>query len=261
MIIGLLSILAVLFAIPAPLVGAEQVWDSDLKRYLTDQEMNMATVYLQEEEGIKVEAIAEGSELEFKEKKHWYGVSAMRNVGYGYWQRQYAGRRDVIGQTIDVGVSRYTIVGVAPARFTGTELRDVEVWLPITAADGLRFAKGSDWTSSANSQWLLILARLKPGVLVQHAEAQASTAYRNWEIERLSKFSPKAPAYVDSETVMLGSLRARCVSCKQLGIARVRRARFARIEQGSRQCRLMKGPGNPNHRILHASALSADRWR
>lgn len=41
----------------------------------------------QEEEGIKVEAIAEGSELEFKEKKHWYGVSAMRNVGYGYWQR------------------------------------------------------------------------------------------------------------------------------------------------------------------------------
>ena len=41
----------------------------------------------QEEEGIKVEAIAEGSEIEFKEKKHWYGVSAMRNVGYGYWQR------------------------------------------------------------------------------------------------------------------------------------------------------------------------------
>ena len=127
-------------------------------------------------------------------------------LGYGYWQRQYAGRRDVIGQTIDVGVSRYTIVGVAPAGFTGTELRDVEVWLPITAADGLRFAKGSDWTTSANSQWLLILARLKPGVLVQHAEAQASAAYRNWEIERLSKFSPKAPAYVDSETVMLGSL-------------------------------------------------------
>ena len=54
MIIGLLSILAVLFAIPAPPVGAERVWDGDLKRYLTDQEMNMATVYLQEEEGIKI---------------------------------------------------------------------------------------------------------------------------------------------------------------------------------------------------------------
>jgi len=40
----------------------------------------------QEEEGVKMEAIAEGSELEFKEKKHQYGVSAIRNVGYGYWQ-------------------------------------------------------------------------------------------------------------------------------------------------------------------------------
>ena len=34
-----------------------------------------------------MDAIAEGSELEFREKKHQYGVKAMRNVGYGYWQR------------------------------------------------------------------------------------------------------------------------------------------------------------------------------
>ena len=41
----------------------------------------------QEEEGVTVSAIAEGSELEFKERKHLYGVKAIRNVGYGYWQR------------------------------------------------------------------------------------------------------------------------------------------------------------------------------
>jgi len=40
----------------------------------------------QEEEGITVAAIAEGSELEFKEDKHQYGIKALRNVGYGYWQ-------------------------------------------------------------------------------------------------------------------------------------------------------------------------------
>lgn len=40
----------------------------------------------QEEEGVTVAAIAEGSELEFKENKHQYGVKAIRNVGYGYWQ-------------------------------------------------------------------------------------------------------------------------------------------------------------------------------
>lgn len=40
----------------------------------------------QEEEGVTVSAIAEGSELEFNENKHRYGVKAIRNVGYGYWQ-------------------------------------------------------------------------------------------------------------------------------------------------------------------------------
>jgi phage major head subunit gpT-like protein len=40
----------------------------------------------QEEEAITVSAIAEGSELEFRENKHQYGVKAIRNVGYGYWQ-------------------------------------------------------------------------------------------------------------------------------------------------------------------------------
>ena len=31
-------------------------------------------------------AVAEGSELEFTDNKHHYGVKAIRNVGYGYWQ-------------------------------------------------------------------------------------------------------------------------------------------------------------------------------
>lgn len=41
----------------------------------------------QEEEGVSIDAIAEGSELEFTHKKHHYGVKASRNVGYGYWQQ------------------------------------------------------------------------------------------------------------------------------------------------------------------------------
>lgn len=41
---------------------------------------------LQEEEGVKVSAIAEGSEEEFMNRRHLYGVSAIRNAGYGMWQ-------------------------------------------------------------------------------------------------------------------------------------------------------------------------------
>lgn len=40
----------------------------------------------QSELGVEVDAIAEGSELEFEHRMHHYGISASRNVGYGYWQ-------------------------------------------------------------------------------------------------------------------------------------------------------------------------------
>jgi len=41
----------------------------------------------QEEEGIKMSALAEGSDHEFKEDEHLFGVKTLRNVGYGYWQQ------------------------------------------------------------------------------------------------------------------------------------------------------------------------------
>lgn len=41
----------------------------------------------QSEEGLTIDALAEGSEEEFKNDRHLYGVKARRNVGYGYWQR------------------------------------------------------------------------------------------------------------------------------------------------------------------------------
>ncbi len=46
--------LALSFVISPTMVWAERVWDSDLKRYLTEQEMSMAEVYLTEEEAIKL---------------------------------------------------------------------------------------------------------------------------------------------------------------------------------------------------------------
>lgn len=40
----------------------------------------------QEETPVKIEAVAEGSEEEFMNRRHLYGVSAQRNVGFGLWQ-------------------------------------------------------------------------------------------------------------------------------------------------------------------------------
>lgn len=46
--------LALLFPLSPSSVWAERVWDAELKRYLTEQEMTMAEVYLTEEDAVKL---------------------------------------------------------------------------------------------------------------------------------------------------------------------------------------------------------------
>ena len=46
---------ALCFILLAPLAAnAERVWDSELKRFLTEQEMSMAEIFMTEDEGVKV---------------------------------------------------------------------------------------------------------------------------------------------------------------------------------------------------------------
>lgn len=66
-------------------VNPRLTWTTKLAVFRNDGDVS--AFIRQEEEGITMAAIAEGSELEFEEDVHHYGVKAMRNVGYGYWQK------------------------------------------------------------------------------------------------------------------------------------------------------------------------------
>ena len=67
-----------------PVPNTRLPWTDSLSVFRTDG--TVKPFIRQEEVPVQVSAIAEGSELEFKERKHQYGVYASRNVGYGYWQ-------------------------------------------------------------------------------------------------------------------------------------------------------------------------------
>jgi predicted permease len=126
-------------------------------------------------------------------------------LGYGFWQRHFGGVDAAIGQTLDLGADRYTIVGVAPKGFTGVDLTEIDVWIPIAAADGLRFIKTPEWKTTRSSQWMLVLARLAPGVGPEEAEAQATASFRAAEA-----LVPPTPGRYrtppDSFVVKLGSI-------------------------------------------------------
>lgn len=66
-------------------VNPRLTWSDKFAIFRTDG--SVAPFIRQEETPVALNAIAEGSEEEFKNQRHLYGVDAWRNVGYGYWQK------------------------------------------------------------------------------------------------------------------------------------------------------------------------------
>lgn len=67
-----------------PYVNPRLTWTTKLAVFRTDGRVK--PFIFQEEEGVSVQAIAEGSELEFAHREHHYGVTRICNAAYGYWQ-------------------------------------------------------------------------------------------------------------------------------------------------------------------------------
>lgn len=91
-------------------------------------------------------------------------------LGYKFWQRHYNGDPDIVGKTIQLTHKSYTVVGVAPPRFTWG---DGDVYLP--------------WKFSNDpARRVMPMIRLKPGV--SHASADAEFQAL---LEQFAKENPK----------------------------------------------------------------------
>lgn len=60
-------------------------WDDKFTLIRTDADTK--PFIMQEEEGVTSKVLGEGSDEEFHNDRHLFGLKALRNVGYGYWQQ------------------------------------------------------------------------------------------------------------------------------------------------------------------------------
>src|SRR6202790_5515919 len=91
------------------------------------------------------------------------GDAPVAVISYRLWQTHFGGSPDVVGQTLEINQHPYTIVGVAPAVFQGSQtgLR-LEIWIPIMMETQL--VPQGDLLHDHHYFWLAMLGRLKPGV-------------------------------------------------------------------------------------------------
>jgi predicted permease len=97
-------------------------------------------------------------------------------LSYAYWQSHLGGSASVIGDQIIVNGQTMTIVGVAPAEFTGTTLGSLPmVFVPVS----MRGLVVPGWKGFENrrSYWLYLFGRLKPGVTIDQASRGLNALY------------------------------------------------------------------------------------
>ena len=84
----------------------------------------------------------------------------------GFWKSHLGAARDVIGRTISLDGSAYTVVGVMPARFSlaSWAVTAQKLWVPLAHTDAQRAIRDNHNES--------VIARLKPGLDVARAKAE-----------------------------------------------------------------------------------------
>jgi len=88
---------------------------------------------------------------------------AVAVISYRYWQQRFGGDRSVLGRQLMIQDRSFTIVGVTPREFFGTQPgRYVDVTVPLAT-----FAR----QMAPNARWLYLVGRLAPGVSSDQARA------------------------------------------------------------------------------------------
>jgi predicted permease len=105
-------------------------------------------------------------------------------ISHGYWQRRFAADAAIIGKTVNVNAQPFTIIGIAPPEFVGTETGELfDLWLPLAAPPQVM---PDDRLRSRDNHWLLLIGRRNRDVSATRAQqeldllsAQLRQAYPN----------------------------------------------------------------------------------
>jgi predicted permease len=117
-------------------------------------------------------------------------AQAVAVLSYAAWQRRFSGEHAAIGRTLRIEGQPFTIIGVTPPGFFGVAVgMSPDVTIPVTMLPRLRSDERNALVSAGRS-WLYIMARVRSGMSIAHADAAfqpvwtqalAATASPDWQ--------------------------------------------------------------------------------
>ena len=104
------------------------------------------------------------------------GRNPVAVISYGYWKRRFALDPAAVGKSITLNKTRFTILGVAPADFSGLwQGYPADVYVPLMMEPA--FHEDKSWLDQRNYHWIQIMGRLKPGASREKALADLAVIH------------------------------------------------------------------------------------
>jgi predicted permease len=107
-------------------------------------------------------------------------------ISYDYWRRRFGLDPAAIGKSFTYAATTLTIVGVEPPEFEGVEpWRTRAFTVPLSMSEQL--AGGDSWWRREwnwNANFLEVMGRLKPGVTMERANAEAAALFGVWRADK-----------------------------------------------------------------------------
>ena len=101
-----------------------------------------------------------------------------------FWRSHFAADPKVMGRTMKLNRVPLTIIGIAPAGFTGTEIVAASYWVPLSMQWSLfGRADREPFQARDDLSWLTLLGRLKPGVSLAQARADLGVIAKRRDAE------------------------------------------------------------------------------
>ena len=103
------------------------------------------------------------------------GAAPVVVLGFNLAQRRFGDAASAVGASVLIDNRPYTVAGVAPPGFSGLEPSvSPELYIPLHVGEDARSFNDEHY------YWLLISARLRPGMAMAEAQAQLAPVFRRW---------------------------------------------------------------------------------
>ena len=102
------------------------------------------------------------------------GAAPVVILSYGLWQRRFGGQTSILNQAITLNGKSYTVIGIMPQSYAYPTR--AEMYVPVG-----QLSDQPGWQQRGNHPGLYGVARLKPGVTIEQADADMNTIAVNLE--------------------------------------------------------------------------------